>query len=190
MCIVGKLCAKGSDCVTGVCTGGTCQTASCNDNVKNGTETDVDCGDTCGPCDLGKKCFLGTDCKSTICTSNVCAQLNGCDPTTATDLTAMSAVSIDFGGTFGLAYSPKCIKVSAGTKVTFNGSFSTHPLKAGVVQSGAEVPDAAGTTPLPTATTGLNTGTTATFTMSSAGSFGYYCIPHGTFGMNGAIFVQ
>ncbi len=190
-CISGKLCTIGGDCVTGVCTGGVCQGASCTDNVKNDVETDVDCGGgTCGPCKLGQKCFTGNDCASTLCTNNLCAQLNGCDPVTATDLTGMGAVSIDFGGVLGLVYSPKCIKVSAGTEVTFNGSFSSHPLKAGVVQNGAEIADAAGTTPLPTAAGGLGTGTTATFTMSSAGSFGYYCIPHGTFGMNGAIFVQ
>ena len=40
--------------------------------VKNGTETDVDCGGSCGPCGAGKACGAGKDCTSTICTGNVC----------------------------------------------------------------------------------------------------------------------
>ena len=38
--------ASASDCQSGVCTGGICQAPTCNDGVRNGSETDVDCGGT------------------------------------------------------------------------------------------------------------------------------------------------
>jgi plastocyanin len=102
------------------------------------------------------------------------------------DLTGMAATSIAFGGANGLVFVPKCIKVSVGTTVTFNGNLATHPLQAGEVVAGVENPASSGT-PLPTSP--LNTGATSDFVMSSAGTFPYYCVPHGTIGMNGAIFV-
>lgn len=43
-------CVRGSDCATGVCVGGRCQSASCSDGIRNGTETGVDCGGTCPLC--------------------------------------------------------------------------------------------------------------------------------------------
>jgi plastocyanin len=106
--------------------------------------------------------------------------LNNCTEATATDMTTMTAVTIDFGGA-ALTYVPPCIKVKAGTMVTFSGSFTTHPLVAGTAPSGV---DAA--SPIkPTAT-----GSTATFDMTPAGSYGYYCSVHVSEGMEGAIFVQ
>jgi plastocyanin len=117
------------------------------------------------------------------------ATLNGCDPATAMDFTGQATATIAFGGSLGLAYSPACIKVKAGTMVTFNGDFSTHPLQGGVATSATDTPAAPGTTPLPT-TTPMSMGTTATFTMQPAGAYGYYCAVHVSFGMQGAIFVQ
>ena len=43
-------CTAGSDCASGVCTGGACQTATCSDGVQNHGETGVDCGGPCGIC--------------------------------------------------------------------------------------------------------------------------------------------
>src|SRR6185503_13557717 len=43
------------------------------DGVKNGTETDVDCGGGgCPACDPGKTCSMGTDCTSQICQAGTC----------------------------------------------------------------------------------------------------------------------
>ncbi|MEZ4221462.1 MAG: hypothetical protein R3B13_11095 [Polyangiaceae bacterium] len=55
-----------------VCSGGKCQT--CGDGVKNGTETDVDCGGggTCAKCVNGKKCTSGADCSSNACIDGYC----------------------------------------------------------------------------------------------------------------------
>ncbi len=51
---------------------------SCNDSIKNGTETDVDCGGNCAPCQTGKECSTNYDCESFICTEGVC-QESSCD---------------------------------------------------------------------------------------------------------------
>lgn len=190
-CLAGKACALGADCVSLVCTGAVCQPATCADGAKNGDETDADCGGSCAGCALGSPCFIGGDCASGLCTAGACAApptVNGCDPGTALDLTAQSAVSVAFGGAVGMAYSPRCLRVKAGTQVTFNGNFTFHPLLAGLVQGAVLTPAAAGTTPLPT--TAQSTGTSATFTLTPAGEYGFYCAVHATLGMSGAIFVE
>jgi len=66
-------CPNGASC--------TCQVPSSTDGVKNGGETDVDCGgasvpgsDTAPPCAPTRKCLIGSDCTSSICTTGkVCA---------------------------------------------------------------------------------------------------------------------
>jgi hypothetical protein len=74
-CIDGKKCKLGGDCQSGVCGGtdggtGTCTAPSCTDKVKNGTETDIDCGGTCATkCDNQKACKVAADCKSGVCDS-------------------------------------------------------------------------------------------------------------------------
>ncbi len=46
---------------------------SCTDNLRNGTETDVDCGGSCPThCALGKTCSLGSDCVTPSCVGGVC----------------------------------------------------------------------------------------------------------------------
>jgi cysteine-rich repeat protein len=73
-------------CPSGVCRDGACAEPSCDDDVKNGDETGVDCGGSCtGLCLVGEGCADGADCQSGVCgTDNLCAepacddnQLNG-----------------------------------------------------------------------------------------------------------------
>ncbi len=49
-------------------------TPSCSDGIKNGGETDVDCGGAtaCPRCGNGKTCAAGSDCVSGICQAGVC----------------------------------------------------------------------------------------------------------------------
>jgi hypothetical protein len=48
--------------------------ATCTDNVKNGSETDIDCGGpTCAACAAGRACSLGADCQNRLCTAGVCS---------------------------------------------------------------------------------------------------------------------
>src|SRR5262245_7463096 len=48
--------------------------SSCVDGVKNGSESDVDCGgDACSPCGLAAKCGGHGDCESGYCAGGACA---------------------------------------------------------------------------------------------------------------------
>ncbi len=88
----------------------------------------------------------------------------GCS--TFTDMTGMSAVTIDVGKT-GLTFSPKCVKVSKGTKVTFSSTvgFESHPLRSACGPSSV--------------IKNTDTGTSVEFTMGAEGDYGYYCNFHG-----------
>jgi plastocyanin len=178
-CGPGLDCSIDADCVGGDCTGGSC-VPNCADEVANNAETDVDCGGaTCPACPDDDSCAIDADCVSEICEDAVCG-LNGCDPDTAVPL----AASVLFGDGVGSNYSPPCFTVSASDMVTFEGPFSSHPFTGGRVIGNVATPDASG--PF----TPTSTGTTATFTMSSAGRFGFYCTAHALGGMKGAVFVS
>ena len=75
-CDVLKRCGAASDCASAVCAdageGKRCQPATCTDAVKNGEETDVDCGGSCGQCDDGKACEVRGDCASDVCKGGKC----------------------------------------------------------------------------------------------------------------------
>lgn len=107
--------------------------------------------------------------------------INGCVQATAFDLTGMDPAIVQF---VGLSYDPACIRVKVGSKVRFDGSFGLHPLQGGEVKNGVPTPDA--TSPI----TLTNMGMTATFTMTTAGTYPYYCTSHAASGMKGAIFVE
>jgi hypothetical protein len=50
-----------------------CQAPACDDLVKNGNETDKDCGGgTCPACAIGLGCSAGSDCQTGICVSSLC----------------------------------------------------------------------------------------------------------------------
>ncbi|MFO0618575.1 MAG: plastocyanin/azurin family copper-binding protein [Polyangiaceae bacterium] len=191
-CVFGTKCNANADCLGGVCNGvsKTCD-ASCTDTAKNGSETDVDCGGTCMSCALGKFCNVNADCQSSECLGGLCVDDNGCTPQNAMDLTSQTDVTIEFGDLLGLAYSPRCIRVNVGTKVTFVGAFASHPFQAGrVAVNGSEIPAAPGTSPFPIAPSSLGAGTQATYVMTTPGAYPYYCVPHGGSGMNGAVLAQ
>lgn len=93
-CSLGQGCTTGEDCASGycrnqICVSPPCKTdddcqedfvcsvesgicISCSDKIKNGSETDVDCGGTCGGCTAGKSCLVYSDCVSGICENDVC----------------------------------------------------------------------------------------------------------------------
>lgn len=113
--------------------------------------------------------------------------INGCSRASATDRRGQRTVTITFRDE-DLAYTPRCLLVDEGTTVTFSGNFANHPLQAGRVAGFTTTPDAPGTTPLPV--TAIGGGSTASFEMTPPGAYGYYCVPHATSGMVGAIFVE
>jgi hypothetical protein len=49
------------------------QPTTCSDRLKNGTETDIDCGGgLCPGCGGGKGCLTASDCRSAVCTKGLC----------------------------------------------------------------------------------------------------------------------
>ena len=71
-------------------------TISCADGVKNGDETDVDCGGSCGVCAEGSACAAATDCASGYCGDGVCAAASCADTVLNGDET-----DVDCGGSCG-----------------------------------------------------------------------------------------
>lgn len=91
--------------------------STCNDGMKNGPESDVDCGGDCGSCAIGKKCSAARDCVSGLCAEGVCAERDfdlhegqpppGYDVRTASSdsgATARRAGILFFGVGYGAAY--------------------------------------------------------------------------------------
>lgn len=88
-------CLAAGDCASLVCDAmtSTCSPAGCGDAVKNGTETDLDCGGAaCPPCATGKACAVASDCVGDACSGNVCV------PTCTDGLKNNGEADIDCGG--------------------------------------------------------------------------------------------
>jgi hypothetical protein len=107
-----------------------CQAAAtCSDVVKNGAETDVDCGGgVCMKCVDGKVCVGNTDCVSNLCLNGRCVQ-----PATCSDgVRNGSETGVDCGGSCptkcpeggGCVVSADCVSgnCSGGTCQTVVGS--------------------------------------------------------------------
>ena len=74
-CATGKMCGVTADCAAGTCPAGVCVAPgpTCTDLIKNGTESDVDCGGTCTlKCATGKMCGVTADCAVGTCPAGVC----------------------------------------------------------------------------------------------------------------------
>jgi hypothetical protein len=67
-CIDDAVCNSPQFCLEGLCVPPTCV----ENGMKDGPETDVDCGGGCLPCDDGKACGNGAHCKSGLCGSMIC----------------------------------------------------------------------------------------------------------------------
>ena len=101
-CPPGGTCEGASDCADRLCRDGECQETAPADGVKNGDETDVDCGGTKAPaCDDGKGCLVPEDCTSQVCDP----ASKTCSPPSPTDGVANGdETDVDCGG----ASAPKC----------------------------------------------------------------------------------
>ena len=90
-----------------------------------------------------------------------------------TTFTPASTVSFPNGND---RYTPKCLRLTAGQTVTFTGNFNSHPMH----QACGPVAQALGEP----------AGSSAPFTLTVPGVYGYYCSQHGDStgsGMAGAI---
>jgi len=72
------------------------QTNSCLNGIRDGNETDVDCGGSCGACGDGARCLTRSDCASDACVSNVCTTVSA--PACADGLKDGFETDIDCGG--------------------------------------------------------------------------------------------
>lgn len=107
LCALNKACTANADCASKSCVGNKCVAAtctedancsaiagavcdvpngvciSCTDGVKNGSESDVDCGGSCATkCAGGKACSKGGDCENGICEAGICSsvKVDAADP--------------------------------------------------------------------------------------------------------------
>jgi hypothetical protein len=89
-------CNLDADCPGEVCVNNACTAPppSCNDGVKNGSETAVDCGGSCPGCDDGDPCLVDGDCLSDLCTAKICTP----QPTCSDNLKNGGETDIDCGG--------------------------------------------------------------------------------------------
>lgn len=77
-CDAAKRCNVAADCESSICAaeGGNkvCRPARCDDQVKNGGETGIDCGGTssCARCAAGQACSVGSDCLTGVCLGGIC----------------------------------------------------------------------------------------------------------------------
>jgi formylglycine-generating enzyme required for sulfatase activity len=81
-CAATDSCTASTDCISMVCAQGSCQAPTSTDGVKNGNESDVDCGGTntgAPKCDTARACASNSDCKSDGCDyENRCAERRSC----------------------------------------------------------------------------------------------------------------
>lgn len=79
-CWDNKTCVVAADCQSNACAGGppgSCSAATCSDGVRDGYESDIDCGGVCGGCGTGKVCAADSDCVSSNCDGGI-ATLGSC----------------------------------------------------------------------------------------------------------------
>jgi plastocyanin len=97
---------------------------------------------------------------------------------------AQGVTTILFGGTAGYVYAPSCLKVAAGTTVTFSGDFAPHPLSPSAMRGTSQGNPIAN----------VSAGAARSFTFPSPGFFAYFCSFHGIrddgSGMAGVIWVE
>lgn len=103
-CDDGEGCVEDDDCMSmdctddGICDGG----SSCKDGMQNGDETDVDCGNSCGPtCDDGEGCDDNADCISDACDPDTMTCTGGGDPVCDDGMQNGDETDVDCGNSCG-----------------------------------------------------------------------------------------
>lgn len=119
------------------------------DTIKNASETDIDCGGTCGACTFGKSCGGTPDCASGICTAGrcrppvSCAELLQAKPTTQS---GTYAIDPDGFGTGKAEFMVSCDMTTEGGGWTrFNWVRAAFPIGQDPLGQTLEQCDPAGT---------------------------------------------
>jgi len=78
-CTIGSYCTDDSECTSEFCYSDKCTEPTCDDDARNGNETDIDCGgERCDRCNIGETCKINLDCSSNLCESRKCKRINLC----------------------------------------------------------------------------------------------------------------
>jgi hypothetical protein len=77
--------------------------ATCTDGIKNGSETDVDCGGSCTTkCANGRGCSINADCQGNNCVTGTCQALANMPPTVGIS-SPLNGASVVAGSTITIA---------------------------------------------------------------------------------------
>src|SRR5262245_48985317 len=130
---------------------------------------------------------------TTTTITSTTATTNTLPGTTTTTTMGPTLHTVTVGPQGSLSFSPAMLTIKAGDTVRWVWASSFHNVVSGQVVGGVEMADgnfcvpndtACGSAPL------LNTGATYDHTFPVAGTFPYFCVPHGSLGMVGTIVVQ
>jgi hypothetical protein len=131
-CPTGNDCNEDKDCQSGVCEGPqpnnqSCQAPACNDNVKNGQETDVDCGGNCqNDCGPNQGCNEDNDCEG-----NQCSGMGGtCVPNCDDEVQNGNETDVDCGG------GGACDPCDVGDKCAANADCASNNCMGGTCELG------------------------------------------------------
>jgi alpha-tubulin suppressor-like RCC1 family protein len=179
-CVDGVV-ADGAPCTGGACIGGTCVLPLCDDEVKNGTETGIDCGGSCPPCptctdgaqngsetgiDCGGSCPACPTCTDGVKNGNEtgtdCGGSCSACPTCTDGKKNGTETGVDCGGSCSAC--PTCtdgVKNGTETGVDCGGSCAACPTCTDGVKNGTETGiDCGGScVACPTCTDGVKNGT-------------------------------
>ena len=109
---VGAVCKVNSECKNGLyCTSGKCGTGHCGDGVRNGDETGIDCGGSCGKCGINSQCSTGADCQSGACRTPLFTPIGKPGDKTAASPRSVCVADICQGGN---SLDPSCGKRPVG----------------------------------------------------------------------------
>ncbi len=100
-CAVGERCNVNGDCDQSTCESGRCTPLPCGNGVRDGAETDIDCGgDTCRKCAGARTCEIDGDCFSGDCVdaTKTCSSLQRVSFAPAVSYAAGSKPYVLFGG--------------------------------------------------------------------------------------------
>ncbi|MEZ4302855.1 MAG: SBBP repeat-containing protein [Polyangiaceae bacterium] len=92
-------CVDGADCPSAVCLAFSCAPAACDDGVKNGAESDIDCGGPdCPTCPDGSPCTEPADCQSALCHMGVCCSVSPAECDGKCGVVSACGTEVDCGG--------------------------------------------------------------------------------------------
>ncbi len=95
---------------------------NCADGIRDGQETDVDCGGPdCGPCVDGRRCLINRDCVSQQCTGGICMAQASCND----GIKDGNETDVDCGG----GRCPTCIN---GKHCIVDGDCTSNACRGGV----------------------------------------------------------